>query len=235
MNTKKDTLSISDIKIDITRKKIKNIHLGVYPPYGEIRISAPINTTEDVIKLFAISKLPWIKKNVKKIKDQERENIRKYVGMESHYFKGKRYLLDVIFTESKNRLEFDEFKGFKLYVKEDTTQEHKRKIMKEWYRKELKKELPILIEKWEDIMGVKSSAFGVKQMKTKWGTCNVDTKKIWLNLELIKKPPHCLEYVIVHELVHLLERSHNQRFIAYMDKFMPKWKIYQDELNNLPI
>jgi predicted metal-dependent hydrolase len=146
---------------------------------------------------------------------------------------GRRFLLTLSFS-NRQRVSKNGNKII-LQVKENATTEEKAMLMKEWYRKELKKIVPPLIEKWEPIIGVKSNSWGIKVMKTKWGTCNVDEKRIWLNLELSKKPLNCIEYIIVHELVHLLERSHNDKFVFYMDKFMPKWRQYRDELNSLPV
>ncbi|BAV94590.1 metal-dependent hydrolase [Ichthyobacterium seriolicida] len=211
------------------------MHLAVYPPHGRIRLSAPKKTDEEVLRLFAISKLGWIKKQIKNFKEQARETKRDYVSGESHYFQGKRYLLEVEEHDGYNSVKLVGIKKIKLTVKSGSTTEDKAVVMKEWYRKQLKKQIPELIEHWEKVVGVKSNDWGVKQMKTKWGSCNTDAKRIWLNLELAKKPTICLEYILVHELVHLHERTHNNRFIALMDKFMPKWRLHRDELNSLPI
>tara|TARA_R110000751_G_scaffold84717_5_gene169334 strand:- start:6606 stop:7334 length:729 start_codon:yes stop_codon:yes gene_type:complete len=235
VNTKEETLEVANVSIDIVRKDIKNMHLAVYPPHGRIRLSAPDKTDPEVLRLFAISKLGWIKKHVKNFKSQAREASRTYQSGESHYFKGKRYLLNVVPHEGHSSIKKRGVKNLDLFVKESATAEEKGKVMKEWYRKQLKRQLPALIEKWEEVIGVKTDDWGVKQMKTKWGACNIEAKRIWLNLELAKKPTICLEYIVVHELVHLLERNHNDRFIKYMDQFMPKWRQHQNELNSLPV
>lgn len=235
MNTKPEEIHIANLSISVVRKKIKRMHLAVYPPDGVIRVSAPIETDFEVIRLFVISKLTWIKKNVNDFKNQARETERTYVSGESHYFKGKRYLLQVIPTEGRTKIELSGSKKMKLHTKPVSNQMHKASALKEWYRTQLKSELPELIQKWEKTIGVKSNSWGVKQMKTKWGTCNIEAGRIWLNLELAKKPKICLEYIIVHELVHLLERHHNERFVAYMDQFMPKWRLHRDLLNSLPV
>ena len=235
MSTSLKKIAFSNIEIDVIRKDIKNMHLAVYPPKGRIRLSAPNKTDDEVLRLFAISKLSWIKKNVKNFKEQARETERDYISGESHYFMGKRYLLDVQNHSGYSKVNLLGTKKIQLWVKPKLTKDAKAKIMKEWYRKQLKKQLPQLIEKWEKIIGVKSNDWGIKQMKTKWGACNIKAKRIWLNLELAKKPTICLEYILVHELVHLLEKNHNQRFISLMDKFMPKWRMHRDELNSLPI
>lgn len=211
------------------------MHLAVYPPHGRIRLAVPQKTDEEVLRLFAISKLGWIKKHVKNFQEQARETQRDYVSGESHYFQGKRYILEVAEHNGYSKVQLDGTKKIRLSVPIGTSVEGKAKIMKEWYRKQLKMQIQPLVDKWEQIIGVKANDWGVKQMKTKWGACNTDAKRIWLNLELSKKPPICLEYILVHELVHLHERNHNDRFIQLMDQFMPKWRLHRNELNSLPI
>lgn len=235
MSIKQEKIAFANIEIDVIRKDIKNIHLAVYPPHGAIKLSAPNKTDEEVLRLFAISKLGWIKKNVKNFKEQARETKRDYVSGESHYFKGKRYLLNVKHHNGYNKVEISGANKIELWVKPNATVDEKAQVMKEWYRKQLKNQIPQLLKKWEKVIGVTSNDWGVKQMRTKWGACNVDDKRIWLNLELAKKPKICLEYILVHELVHLHERNHNTRFISLMNKFMPKWRLHRDELNSLPI
>jgi predicted metal-dependent hydrolase len=230
-----EKILIGNVEIDVVRKDIKNMHLAVYPPNGRIRLATPNSTDYEVVRLFAISKLGWIKKHVKSFKEQKREPQRRYISGESHYYQGKRYLLDVIQHKGYNKIVLNGTKKIKMYVRQGTTEAKRAEFMKEWYRKQLKAQIPELIEKWEKIMDVKSNEWGVKQMRTKWGACNIEAKRIWLNLELAKKPPICLEYVIVHELIHLLERNHNDRFVGYLDTFMPKWRMYRDQLNELPV
>ena len=228
-------IQISDFKIDVVRKSIKNMHLSVYPPKGRVRIAAPLNVDDETVKLFAISKLSWIRRNQRKFKNQERQTPREFAERESHYFQGRRYLLRVTEVEAAPKVEIKTKSFIDLHVRPNTTTEQKQIILNEWYRKELKKQIPIIIEKWEKIIGVNVKEWGVKQMKTKWGTCNIEANRIWLNLELAKKPLHCLEYIVVHEMIHLLERHHNNLFLAYMDKFIPRWKFYKEELNRLPV
>jgi len=226
-------IEIGNITVDVFHKKIKNLHLAVHPPEGRVRISSPVRVKDEAIRLFIISKLPWIKRQQKKFREQEREKEREFLSRESHYFFGKRYLLNVIEHDGppgvilkKNTID--------MYVRRGTTTEKRRVIMNEWYRKEIKKVIPELLEKWEKITGVSASQWRVKLMKTRWGTCNIKAKRIWFNLELAKKPVICLEYIIVHELVHLLERHHNEKFLRLMEQFMPQWKKYKEELNRLP-
>lgn len=234
MSTKQEVLSIANIEVDVVRKDIKNMHLAVYPPSGRVRLSAPFKTDLEVVRLFAISKLGWIKKHIKNFKAQPRETKRIFKSGESHFFRGKRYVLEVKEGAPKNYVEIDG-KKLHLFIKEDVSIEKRELILREWYRKQLKQILPDLIQKWEKVVGVETNEWAVKLMRTKWGACNIEEKRIWLNLELAKKPTICLEYIIVHELVHLLERNHNDRFIHHMNTFMPKWRFHRDELNRLPV
>lgn len=231
MNTNLYQITIGQLVIDVVKKDIKNIHLGVYPPDGNIRIATPLKVNDDRVRLFAISKLPWIKKQQAKFQAQSRQSPREFVSGESHYLQGRRYLLNVIYHQSSPKVIIKNNTNIHLFVRENSTLEQRKKVMTEWYRQQLKEQIPTLLNKWQSITGLTANDWGIKQMKTKWGSCNITEKRIWLNLELAKKPQHCLEYVIVHELVHLLERNHNERFIAYMDKFMPQWPIYKEELS----
>jgi hypothetical protein len=226
-------ITLGSINIEVEQKDIKNIHLSIYPPHGAVRIAAPNRMDLDTIRVFAISKLSWIKKQQAAFKNQDRETPREYLTRESHYFLGKRYLLKVIEVDAKPKviLKFDEIE---LYIRPDSSTEKRKVILDEWYREELKKRVPDLIEKWENKIGVQANIFGIKKMKTKWGSCNTEAKRIWLNLELARKPLICLEYIIAHELIHLIERSHNQRFVSLMDEFMPLWRTHRAELNTLP-
>jgi len=226
-------IELGNIKIDVEQKDIKNIHLSVYPPDGKVKISAPERMDIDTIRVFAINKLKWIRKQQETFRNQERETPREYITKESHYFFGKRYLLKIIEHNSKPKVLLKHDK-IELYIRPNTSTEKRKEIIEEWYREEMKSIIPNMIEKWEKNIGVKTNDFGVKKMRTKWGTCNPEAKRIWLNLELAKKPKECLEYIIVHELVHLLERNHNDKFIKHMNEFMPKWRFYRNELNRLP-
>ena len=226
-------LELGNISIEVEQKDIKNIHLSVYPPNGKVKIAAPERMDIDTIRVFAINKLKWIKKQQEVFRNQERETKREFIERESHYFQGKRYLLSVIEQESKPKVIL-KHSVIELYIRPNTSTKKRKEILDEWYREEMKKIIPNMLKKWEQKIGVKTNDFGVKIMRTKWGTCNVEAKRIWLNLELAKKPLECLEYILVHELVHLLERNHNDKFIRYMNKFMPKWRFFRDELNRLP-
>jgi len=226
-------IKIGDIAINVIYKDIKNVHLGVYPPAGRVRISAPLRMKPDVIRVFAISKLAWIKKQQSKFRSQPRETARDYVTRESHYFRGKRYLMKLIERNAPPSIEL-KHDVIEMYVRPNTGHEKRQVILEEWYRSNLKEIVPGIIARYEKKMKVKVNDFGVKKMKTKWGTCNSKAGRIWLNLELIKKPKEYIEYIIVHEMTHLLERHHNELFVAYMDKFLPKWRFYKEELNRLP-
>ena len=228
-------ITINDLSIDVVRKNIKNMHLSVYPPLGRVRIAAPLNIDDEAVRLFAISKLSWIKKNKRKFENQDRQSPRKFAERESHYFQGKRYLLRVIEHNAPSKVQLKTKTYIDLFVRPETSIEQRQIILNEWYRKELKKQIPLIIKKWEKIIKVVVNDWGVKQMKTKWGTCNIEEKRIWINLELAKKPSQCLEYIVVHEMIHLLERHHNDRFLYYMDKYMPQWKLYKEELNRMPV
>ena len=226
-------LQLGNITIDVEKKDIKNIHLSVYPPNGKVRIAAPEYMELDTIRVFAINKLEWVKKQQATFKNQVRETPREYIEKESHYFQGERYLLNVIEHDAKPKVLLNH-NTIELYVRPNTSTEKRKSILDEWYRAEMKKIIPPLLKKWENKIGVKANDFGIKQMRTKWGSCNIISKRIWLNLELAKKPSICMEYILVHELVHLLERNHNDRFIRFMNEFMPKWRFHKDELNRLP-
>lgn len=229
-----ESITVSNIKIDVVKKDIKNLHLAVYPPTGRVRIAAPLRTNDEAIRLFAVSKLGWIKRHQRTFVSQDREVAREYVSGESHYYFGKRYLLKVIEHDAAPRVEL-QHKKMELYVRTGSTTKQRATVLNDWFREQLKNQIPELIDKWEKKMNVKLNDWAVKQMKTKWGTCNIEAKRIWLNLELAKKPSRCLEYIIVHELVHLLERHHNDNFVSHMDKFFPQWKSCKKELNNLPV
>jgi predicted metal-dependent hydrolase len=227
-------IKLGDIAIDVVRKDIKNIHLTVHPPAGRVRISAPKRMTLDTIRVFAISKLGWIKKHQHKLQEQVREMPREYLDRESHFLWGKRYLFKVEEKDSAAYVSLSH-NTMVLHIRPDTNDQRKRDLLAEWYREKLKEVVPGLIAKWEPLMGVKVEKTFYQKMKTKWGSCNYRSGHIRLNTELAKKPPECLEYVVVHELAHLLEPSHNSRFISLMDQFMPSWRNQRKELNRSPL
>jgi predicted metal-dependent hydrolase len=227
-------IQISEVKIDVIQKDIKNVHLSVYPPSGKVKISAPNRMDLETIRVYAISRLSWIRNQQKKFRDQEREAPRDYISNESHFYNGKRYLLKVIEHNAPAKVEL-KHSAIELYVRPNSSIEKKQAVLEDWYRHELKSKVTELIPKWEERMNLSVNEFGVKKMRTKWGTCNSEKKRIWLNLELAKKPPHCVEYILVHEMVHFFEKNHNEIFIAYMNKYMPKWRSFKQELNKIPL
>ncbi len=227
-------IKLDDIAVDVVLKDIKNVHLSVYPPTGRVRISAPKRMSIDTIRVFAISKLNWIKQQQAKLRKQERETPRDYVDRESHYVWGKRYLLAVSESDEPPLIELKHSRML-LRVRPRTDLYKRQALVEGWYREQIKKMASPLLAKWQPLMDVKLTRFYVQRMKTKWGSCNHNARTIRLNTELAKKPRECLEYVVVHELVHLLEPTHNARFVAMMDRFMPKWEFYRGALNRLPV
>ena len=229
-----EQLLIGDISVDVIFKDIKNVHLSVHPPTGRVRIAAPRRMKLDTIRVYAISKIDWIKKHQAKIQAQERETPREYLEHESHYVWGKRYLLKV---DEANQIPSVELRHTQmvLTVRPGSGVEKREAIVSAWYREEVRKAAAPLIEKWEAAMGVSVNQLHIQRMKTRWGSCNPRTRSIRLNSDLAKKPRECLEYIVVHELTHLLEPSHNIRFTTLMDQFLPNWKQYRAELNRIPL
>ncbi|MDW5551483.1 SprT family zinc-dependent metalloprotease [Methanosarcina sp.] len=227
-------IKLGDITVDVVFKDIKNIHLSVNPPAGRVKISAPLRMNIDTIRVFVIFKIGWIKKKQKKFQEQERETPRQYLDLESHYVWGRRYLLKIIEINEVPSIEL-KHKMMILRVRPGADDKKKQAIIDAWYRDQLKKAVPPIIATWEPIMGVKVERFFVQRMKTKWGSCNHKACSIRLNTELAKKPKECLEYTIVHEMTHLLEPTHNARFITLMDQFMPFWQFCKNKLNQLPV
>lgn len=235
MSTEKHQITVDGLIVDIVRKDIKNLHLGIYPPAGRIRVAAPLRVNDEAVRLFTISRLGWIKSQQAKFQNQERQSAREFISGESHYYQGRRYLLNVEYRAGTPAVNIRNNKTLDLFVRPGSDTQERERVLTNWYRRQLKEEIAPLIAKWEETIGVQVAEWGVKQMKTKWGTCNIEARRIWLNLELIKKPVHCLEYIIVHEIVHLLERHHNERFMTYMNRFMPLWQHYREELNRAPL
>ena len=227
-------LKLGAISVDVVRKDIKNIHLSVYPPNGRVHISAPSRLSLETIRVFAISKLSWIKNQRQKVLAQERESQREYLDRESHYVWGRRYLLKVLEHDAAPCVELRHSKLI-LQVRPGTSAERRREIIEEWYRGQLRIAVAKLLTKWQPIMRVKPNGIFVQRMKTKWGSCSRRTRNIRLNTDLAKKPADCLEYIVVHEMVHLIEPTHNRRFIELMNRSMPRWQFYRTKLNRLPL
>ena len=227
-------VEIGSIAMQLNRKAIKNLHISVLPPDGRVRVSAPESMTETAIRMAVISRIPWIKKQQSDFAKQPRQSVRAMVSGECHYLWGRRYRLNLIERSGKHEIKLGRGR-LHLYVNPATTLENKALVLSSYYRDALKARIAELLPVWEDKIGVTAADWGIKKMKTKWGSCNTQAKRIWLNLELAKKPPECLEYILVHELVHLLERNHNERFKGYMDKLLPDWRERRDLLNRMPL
>jgi predicted metal-dependent hydrolase len=221
--------------VEVVRKPIKNLHLSVHPPDGRVRVSAPSHIDDEAVRLAVVSKLPWIRRHQKTFADQPRQSQREMVSGESHYFLGRRYRLSITERDGLTRIALNGGSQLKVQVRPGTDRDKREQLLNEWYRRHMKELLPDLIAKWQPIIGVQVADWGIKKMKTRWGSCNIQDHRVWLNLELAKKSLHCIEYVLVHEMVHLLERQHTDRYRALMDKFMPQWRLHRDELNQSPL
>ncbi|PPG40491.1 M48 family metallopeptidase [Pseudoclavibacter sp. RFBA6] len=233
MSTASAYLTVAGLGIDVVYKDIKNLHISVYPPVGRVRVAAPHRIGEDAIRLAIVQRLPWIKKQRVQLQNADRQTERHMVSGETHYVWGERLRLDA----SRNGRSRVSVAGKTLWL--TTPRDHSgdqcKAVLDRWYRNELKAAVRPLLEKWQPLVGVKASKFVVRKMKTKWGTCQTASRTIWLNPELAKKNPRCLEYIVVHELVHLIERTHNDQFIELMDKHVPDWRARRDELNGAPL
>lgn len=221
---------LSGITISVTKKSIKNMYIRVIPPDGKVQITAPYTVSDDSIRRFAISRIAWIKKQKKCFEEQSRQTKRQYIAGESYYLWGRRYRLDVQYSNVRNQVYLAGGK-LVLQVRKESTSKQRENVLNEWYREQMKQVVPNLLKKCENIVGVQVGEWHIKNMRTKWGTCNIEKKRIWLNLQLAKKTPECLEYVIIHELVHLLERNHNDKFCEYMNCFYPNWREVKNHLN----
>jgi hypothetical protein len=227
-------ITMGDITADVILKDIKNVHLSVYPPTGRVRISAPRWMSADAIRLFAISKLEWIRQQQQRQRAQERETPREYVDRESHYVWGRRYLMRVVEVKAAPSVR-REHRTLVLQVRPGADVAAREQLLSGWYRDILKAALPHLIARWEPQLAVSVRGVHVQQMKTKWGSCSSTRRTIRLNTELAKKPRESLEYLVLHEMVHLVEPTHNARFTALMDQHMPQWKQRRQGLNRLPV
>ena len=226
---------VSGIAVQVVRKPIKNLHLSVCPPDGRVRVAVPLQLTDDNVRLAVISRLTWIKKQQASFHAQPRQSEREMVTGESHYVFGKRYRLEVIERRGCHEVAIKNNSTLQLFVNPGTSTQNRALVLNEWYREQLKAQIPDLLNHWQSALGKQAADWGIKKMKTKWGSCNIAQRRIWLNLELAKKPLECLEYVLVHELVHLLERHHNDHFKAYMDKYLPQWQRCRDILKREPL
>jgi len=229
-----EQIKIGDLVVDVIFKDIKNVHLSVHPPSGRVRIAAPERMKLNTIRVYIISKMDWIKRHQAKMRAQERETAREYLDRESHYVWGKRYLLKINEADQVPSLEL-KHTHMVLTIRPGSASEKREAVVSAWYRDQVRSASVPLIEKWQQVLGIKIDNCYIRRMKTKWGSCTPNTRSIRLNSELAKKPRQCLEYIIVHELVHLLEPSHNTRFTSLMDKFLPNWRQHRAELNRIPL
>jgi predicted metal-dependent hydrolase len=227
-------IRLGDIVLDIVQKDIRNVHLSVHPPNGRVTVAAPLRMKPDTIRVFAISKLGWIKQQQKKFQKQDRETPREFLDRESHYVWGKRYLLTLKEAEQPASVELTPHR-LVMTVRPGTSPEKRSEILDAWYREQLREVIPDIIARWEPMIGVKVSRFFIQRMKTKWGSCTPSARNIRLNTDLARKPRECLEYIVVHEMVHLREPTHNERFLTLMSQFMPDWRQSRNALNQLPV
>jgi len=235
VSAQRDVIQIGEFEVEVVRKEIKHLHLAVYPPEGRVRVSAPRRLDDDAVRLAVVPRLGWIRRQRAKFAGQERQSQREMVTGESHYVQGQRYRLAMVEGRGASGGRVVNSGTLELRVRPEWNRERRERVLQEWYRELLRAQIPVFIAKWEPVMGVEVADWGIKRMKTRWGSCNITARRIWLNLELAKKPVTCLEYVVVHEMVHLLERRHNDRFRAHMDRFLPGWRLQRDELNRAPL
>lgn len=234
MSTASAYLTIRGIDVDVIYKDIKNLHIGVYPPLGRVRVAAPLKLDDDRVRLAVIQRLPWIKKQREQLRSAERQSEREMVSGESHYVWGVRHRMKVIERPGRAHVELDG-ERLLLYVPEGSSVDSRREVLQRWQREQLRRRVPGLIAQWEETVGRQVPRWSIRRMKTKWGSCNRETGHIWFNLELAKKHPDCLEFIVVHEMTHLLERNHGERFTALMDRRLPDWRARRDQLNDAPL
>lgn len=234
-STSRSTLTVGGIKVEVVRKDIKNLHLGVYPPNGRVRIAVPMHIDDEAARLAVVDRLIWLKKQIAAFDRQPRLSNPEAVSGESWYVFGQRFRLLVVPTNGKPEVKTPTKSRMELHVPSQSKKEIRLALLDRWYRKQLRESADPLLAKWESTIGVQADYLGIKRMKTKWGSCNHKTRRIWLNAELAKKPIECLEYIVVHELVHILEPKHNEKFIKLMDGHLPNWRSLSDILNSTPL
>ena len=224
-------IEIAGIPVEVNRKNIKNLHLSVLPPDGKVRVSSPIHLSDESISMFVRTKLSWIKKQQEKFNMQPRQTERQYVSGETLYVFGKQYFLYVEYSHKGNSLVLSGDDAI-LTVRKESTTKQRENFVNEWYRCLLKEKITLYLPKWQKATGLYCDSWQTKYMTTRWGTCNVEKRKLWFNLQLAKKSPECLEYVILHELAHLKEKTHNKDFVAILDSYMPNWRTIKNKLNS---
>lgn len=227
--------TFGEVDVEIHRRDIKNIHLNVLPPNGRVRLSVPKNTSEQSIRLAIVNKLGWIKRQQADFQQQARQSEREMVSGEAHYLWGQKLRLEVTHTSQKHSIALKGKTKLKIQIKESTSVENRLKLLNGFYRDELQSHIEKMLPVWENRLAVKADKISIRKMKTKWGSCNIDSKRILINLELAKKPVECVEFILVHELAHFIERHHNKRFLHLMDTHLPDWRERRNLLNNLPL
>ncbi len=235
MNTKRQHIEVRGLPIEVVRKDIKNLHVGVYPPGGRVRVAAPLRLGDDAVRLAVISRLGWIRRQRADFEEQDRQSQRELATGESHFVQGRRYRLDVIEYDGPPSVCLPNNTTIEMRVRPATNRDKREVVLQQWYRGRLRAQIPPLLARWETKVGVSVAEVRIKKMKTRWGSCNTAARRIWLNLELAKKATSCLEYILVHEMVHILERRHNERFRGLMDTLMPTWRLCRAELNRAPL
>lgn len=227
-------MDLGDIHVDVIRKDIKNVHLSVLPPDGRVRLSAPKRMKTDVLRAYALTRLPWIRQQQRKIVGQPRETRREFISRESHFVWGERCLLKIVEKDEAPRVT-RKHKTLTLQVRPGTDRDRRGDLLASWYRQQIREQVGVLVGDWERRLGVQMNQLFVQHMRTRWGSCNAGKRNIRLNTELAKKPPECLEYILVHELIHMIEPSHNERFVKQMTKALPDWRSRRETLNALPV
>jgi predicted metal-dependent hydrolase len=230
-----EALNIGGLRVELVRKSIKNLHLGVYPPDGRVRVAVPPTVSDDAVRLAVVTRMGWINRQRDKFLQQARQSERAYVSGETHFHLGQRYRLRVVEQPGRSGIRITSDRRLELKVPAGCGREHRERIVHRWQREQLRERGHVLAGVWAARLGVDVPALGIKRMKTKWGTCNTAANRIWLNLELIKKSPECLSYLVLHEIAHLIERHHGDGFIALLDSHMPSWRIHRDALNAAPL
>ena len=228
------TININNVQVIINRKDIKNLHIGVYPPHGKVRVATPLHVDDEAVRLAVISRFAWIKRQIKSFQGQPRQTRREMVTGESHFYMGKRYLLNIEATSSKHSVLLGH-DTITLSVRKNTTRDNRIKLLEAWYREQLRNVIAPLIEKWSVTIGVQLPLWSIRKMNTKWGSCNTTTGKLLFNLELVKAPMEAIEYVVVHELCHLKERLHTTQFEALMNRYIPDWRQKKALLKAIPL
>lgn len=235
MTIRQYEIQVGGIPVEVVRKKIKHLHVGVYPPGGRVRVAAPTRLDDEAVRLAVISRLGWIRRKRKAFDEQDRQSQREMVTGESHYFQGRRYLLDVIEEAGRPSVRLTGQTTMELRVRPSSDRQAREMVLQKWYRRQLRDQIPPLVAKWEPEVGVTVAEVRIKRMRTLWGSCNATARRIWLNLELAKKPASCLEYILVHEMLHIVRRHHDEGFRERLDSLMPLWRHHRDELNRAPL